>query len=568
VLFYISIMGDDPAESAILAGEPIPDAQPASNELEWLREEATELRRENEQLQADVATQAEVLSRMMSAHDAAIDEQKRAAVAAEEALVEAYGDSLKATLTRALATVASEWEAKVADVEAAGQSEVVQVMATAIAEREELVSALRAAHEQQQQEALEELCRENAQLRAAVQEGAAGPVLVRAAVELIASTALATEPTALATEPETRPKVELGATAAAEAAELERCATALAAFGIGTCGRSGFHLTHTAETRSVCVSLRYRLRRHRVPDDMAQLRVTSREGIERCALDVPVVTRGDPADYAALLGDIVRAAAAVDEPPDSHCAAPAAGMLLSELLPAAGGERLLVSAGAAGEMVPVLQLRVHEQVHPNCCGYHSTHNAAVLLAWVRAGGAGSPTELAAELADGPRFWRGMLRLQARLKVGLAAEKLAEAESAVLERSHMCLLPAVLDMLYPALGGRECITYVPDYNGCWAAQWQPLGEALERLRDTPLPAGGMLAHGFVLGVYKHWVAAVAVRSVAATEASGAERCEILVCDSANKPLGLGLAEAELRAAAEARRATEQHRAARLAELRRG
>ena len=35
VRFYISTMGDDPAESAILAGEPIPDAQPA-----WSREAA------------------------------------------------------------------------------------------------------------------------------------------------------------------------------------------------------------------------------------------------------------------------------------------------------------------------------------------------------------------------------------------------------------------------------------------------------------------------------------------------------------------------------------------------
>ena len=100
-----------------------------------------------------------------------------------------------------------------------------------------------------------------------------------------------------------------------------------------------------------------------------------------------------PDEYTALLEMIAAAATAPRSPPPADLVGgvhmTGSPRLLCEQLAAAGAEHSLVvepvsSVAADAALVPALQLRVHEQIHPNCCGYHSIHNAATVRLRPRA----------------------------------------------------------------------------------------------------------------------------------------------------------------------------------------
>ena len=134
------------------------------------------------------------------------------------------------------------------------------------------------------------------------------------------------------------------------------------------------------------------------------------------------------------------------------------------------------------------QLQVYQQEHPNCCGYHSMHNGALVLAALR-----QPrpdlASLAVALQDNVSFWRDLLRIQALLRTAEAARQpagrrrcaaLEEIESVVIERSMLALVPSAFEAAFGSAAVADRVTPVADWGGDWGSQWAPLEGALEAL----------------------------------------------------------------------------------------
>ena len=350
---------------------------------------------------------------------------------------------------------------------------------------------------------------------------------------------------------------------AAAITDVRGCLGALVAVGPG----KGFALTTSATTSGdTTIELLYRFDRHGSAKQLATL--TVRLGTATvCRLQVPSVPEGGGAEAEAthltLLEVIVGAAIQNAREPEPEPAAvvalaPEVWPLTETLNTAAAGlrDQLLVGrsaveegpGGSGGGAVMFAQLQVYQQEHPNCCGYHSMHNGALVLAALR-----QPrpdlASLAVALQDNVSFWRDLLRIQALLRTAEAARQpagrrrcaaLEEIESVVIERSMLALVPSAFEAAFGSAAVADRVTPVADWGGDWGSQWAPLEGALEAV----VGAAPGYAHVLLLGSHKHWVCLVVHKL-------GAESYEMLLCDSGNKPVGPHTSEAQLLAVAEAR-----------------